>query len=110
MFGACVMAENGADGMTFYLEAMARSKPFDLICIDLIMPKMNGHRVVRAIRDYENKHAVSPRSILFAVTSVDTIYDKSELLLDNLCDNYLVKPCDPILLTADLYKWGLGKR
>ena len=107
-FGSCEMAENGREGLAFFKEALAGSDPYDLICVDLIMPNMNGHMLIREIRDFEQKQQTPFHAAIFAITSIDSIYEKSELLLGNLCDHYVVKPFNAASITADLHKYVLG--
>ena len=58
------------------------------------------------IRGIEKTHngAGDVRTKVFVITSSDSIWDWSDLVLDNLCDEYIVKPfCRGALLT-DLHK------
>lgn len=108
-YGRCEMAENGKDGFNLYQEALATSNPYELICVDLIMQDTNGHRLIREIRDYENDQPTFSHTTIFAVISVDSAYDKSELLRKEVCESYIVKPFDPISIAVDVYKWVLNK-
>jgi CheY-like chemotaxis protein len=58
------------------------------------MPEMNGLALVRKIRDIEKSHPVFTdlHTKIFVISSSDSAWDKADFLLDNLCDNYIVKP------------------
>lgn len=66
----------------------ARLTPYDLICLDITMPKMDGRAVCRAIRA-EPVHAEPPRILM--LTARDEIQDRVGGL-DDGADDYLVKP------------------
>ena len=66
----------------------ARLTPYDLICLDITMPKMDGRAVCRAIRN-EPVHDESPRILM--LTARDEIQDRVAGL-DDGADDYLVKP------------------
>ena len=66
----------------------ARLTPYDLICLDITMPKMDGRAVCRAIRA-EPVHAEPPRILM--LTARDEIQDRVAGL-DDGADDYLVKP------------------
>ena len=83
-------AKDGMDGLE-----KALSKHYDLILLDVMMPKMNGFDVCRNIRKAKN-----PVPILL-LTAKGTINDKTEGF-DCEADDYLIKPFDiqEVLLRA----------
>jgi DNA-binding response OmpR family regulator len=74
------------------LEISAREK-FDLIILDMLMPKMDGRAVLQALR---NKNDWTPVILL---TKVNTPADRV-LSLQAGADDYLNKPFDPLELLA----------
>ncbi|MEQ8716241.1 MAG: response regulator transcription factor [Acidimicrobiales bacterium] len=66
----------------------ARLVPYDLICLDVTMPYMDGREVCRRLRS-EPPHGENPR-ILF-LTARDEL-DERVAGLDDGADDYLVKP------------------
>jgi DNA-binding response OmpR family regulator len=66
----------------------ARLTPYDLICLDITMPKLDGRAVTRAIRA-EPVHAQAPRILM--LTARDEVQDRVAGL-DDGADDYLVKP------------------
>ncbi len=66
----------------------ARLTPYDLICMDITMPKMDGRAVTRAIRA-EPQHDEPPRILM--LTARDEVTDRVAGL-DDGADDYLVKP------------------
>ena len=76
------IAKNGLDGLE-----KALSKSYDLILLDVMMPKMNGFDVCKNIRKANN-----PVPILL-LTAKGTINDKTEGF-ECGADDYLIKPFD----------------
>lgn len=66
-------------------EAFALAAPYDLIILDIMLPKKNGYQVCKEIRD---QHVRIP---VLMLTARDTVDDRVEGL-DSGADDYLVKP------------------
>ena len=66
----------------------ARLTPYDLICLDITMPRMDGRAVTRALRA-EPIHDEPPRILM--LTARDEVQDRVAGL-DDGADDYLVKP------------------
>ena len=66
----------------------ARLTPYDLICLDITMPRMDGRAVTRALRA-EPFHDEPPRILM--LTARDEVSDRVAGL-DDGADDYLVKP------------------
>lgn len=72
-------------------EKMAKTQPFDLIILDVIMPKKNGFQVCRDFKHDERLKSIP--IILF--TSKNQPSDKAWGEKQG-ADAYLTKPCQPI--------------
>jgi DNA-binding response OmpR family regulator len=66
----------------------ARLTPYDLVCLDITMPRMDGREVCRRLRD-DPPDGVAPRVLM--LTARDSIDDRIAGL-DDGADDYLVKP------------------
>ena len=82
------LAYDGQEGLE-----LARSTPFDLLILDLMLPKLNGFQVARTLRKERNGIA-----ILMLIAKSD-ILDRVEGL-DSGADYYLTKPFDKRELLA----------
>jgi two-component system chemotaxis response regulator CheY len=82
-------AENGLQGLE-----IAMLEPFDLAIVDVNMPKMDGHAMVRAMRQ-------DPKLSSLPVLTVSTEAAKADAAraYDSGSDYYLVKPASPEDLT-----------
>jgi DNA-binding response OmpR family regulator len=74
------MAYDGEEGLS-----MAESNPYDLILMDLMLPKMDGLAVIKELRSKGNKAPV------LCLTAKDTVEDIVSGL-DSGSDDYLTKP------------------
>jgi heavy metal response regulator len=74
------MAYDGEEGLY-----MAESNPYDLILMDLMLPKMDGLAVIKELRNKGNKTPV------LCLTAKDTVEDIVSGL-DSGSDDYLTKP------------------
>jgi two-component system chemotaxis response regulator CheY len=103
-FSNCDTAANGKEGLLLFEKALADGVPYDLLCVDIIMPEMNGLALVRKIREIEQSHPVFTdlHTKIFVISSSDSAWDKADFLLDNLCDDYIVKPFSRTDLMAKL--------
>jgi two-component system chemotaxis response regulator CheY len=104
-FANCDVAANGKEGLLLFEKALAEGNPYRLLCVDVIMPEMNGLALVRRIRDIEKSHPVFTdfHTSVFVISASDSAWDKADFLLDNLCDDYIVKPFSRSDLMAKLY-------
>jgi two-component system chemotaxis response regulator CheY len=105
-FAPCDCAANGKEGLAFFEKALSEGNPYSLLCIDLIMPEMNGLALIRKIRELEKTNLLFSnfRTKIFVITASDSTWDKADLILEDLCDDYIVKPFNRSSLMANLYK------
>ncbi len=74
---------------------MMRSQAFDLLLLDIMMPKMNGYQVLETLKaDPKLRHI--PVIMISAVDDIDSIVRCIELG----AEDYLSKPFNPVLLKA----------
>jgi CheY-like chemotaxis protein len=83
-----VSVEIASDGAA--AAAAAEAQRFDLILMDIAMPKLNGLAAARLIRAHETK-AGWPRSNIIVLTSHDNKADRARAL-EAGADTYLTKP------------------
>jgi adenylate cyclase len=94
--------DTAADGS----EALERlnTEPFDLVLLDVVMPKMDGYEVLTQMQDDDTLRHVP----VVMITSLDDV-DSAVRCIETGADDYLAKPFDPIVLRARL-KAGLAKK
>lgn len=91
-FGECIPAENGKKALDLFTEAFEED-PFDLVCLDIMMPIMTGQETLTKIRELEEKHNITglDRVKIIMVTALDQ-RDEVMTAFKSGCESYLVKP------------------
>ncbi|HTX37567.1 MAG TPA: response regulator [Bryobacteraceae bacterium] len=84
---------DGTDAVRAGRLALALGKPYDLICMDMLMPTMGGLEALRLIRQ-EEEHRGRPRSSKVIVITGSEDTGTIQEAFGELCDAYLVKPID----------------
>jgi len=107
-YGDCTTADNGAEGVEAFKNALDAGTPYDLVCLDIMMPEMDGHEVLRAIRQIEQEHGIfDPGGVnVIMTTAKDRSRDMIEAF-DEGCASYIVKPVDQEKLNAEMQKLDL---
>ena len=59
-FGECTVVEDGELALAAYAAAVEEGKPYQLICLDIMMPRKNGQEVLEAIRSQELTEGIKP--------------------------------------------------
>ena len=89
------VASNGADGL-----ALLRQQPFDLVTSDLMMPAMNGFRLVQEIRDLPAPTGQVP---ILVISSNQNEQDMVRCLAAG-ADDYMTKPISAQVLVERLWR------
>ncbi len=107
-FGPCHVAVNGKEAVEAARIARETEEPYDLICLDIMMPEMTGQEALRMIREHEETLGVlSTRGTkIIMTTALDDIKNVRNAFY-NLCDGYLAKPIQQDMLLRELHKFGL---
>lgn len=100
-YGECHIAVNGKEAVQAYRTAVEAGQKYDLICMDIMMPEMDGREAVRQIRALEASHQIrfSSGAKIIMTTALNDVKHVARCF-EELCDAYLVKPIN----LADLLK------
>lgn len=103
-YGVCDLASRGDEALNAVIKKINKNEYYDLICLDLMMPKIDGISVLSAIRDLEKQHQLSCKIMLItAMDEIDVVKDAFE----QGADAYVTKPIDLDKLDEILTKFGL---
>ncbi len=107
-FGRCESAGNGREAVAAVEQAIAAGQPYDLICMDVMMPEMDGMEALRQIRRMEFKHfndGLVPVKVLMT-TAKDAAADMTAAFGAG-AEGYLTKPISREQLIEQLHALGL---
>lgn len=107
-YGECDLAVDGFEALDAYLISVKENKPYDLLCIDIMMPKFDGLKVLKAIRDIEiqRKITIDKRAKIILTTALDKSHiAKSSFDFDY--DAYIPKPINTSKLVEIMQNMGL---
>ena len=58
-YGECDITVDGMEAVDAYLMALDADMPYDLVCLDIMMPNMDGYQALKAIRDIEESRGIT---------------------------------------------------
>lgn len=107
-FGECDIAINGIEAVKIIEQVINNGVPYDLICLDINMPQMDGMETLKLIRQIEKTNGISEQRrarIIMTSSNAESKYiDGSH---DQGCQAYLVKPIRKRDLLAEIERLGL---
>ena len=107
-YGECHIAVNGKEAVEIFRYALEHGQRYDLICMDIMMPEMDGREAVKRIRQLEEEHGI--RSTVGAKIVMTTAVDEMREVarcFQELCDSYLTKPIELDKLLAEMRAYRL---
>jgi two-component system, chemotaxis family, chemotaxis protein CheY len=107
-FGEVCLAEKGTEAIGAFVIARRKRAPFDLVCLDIMLPEMDGQEVLRTIRSLEETEGIL-RGDGVKVIMTTVLDDKDHIFSSfrEFCDGYLIKPFDKAKLMEHLNNFGL---
>jgi two-component system, chemotaxis family, chemotaxis protein CheY len=109
-YGPSHIAVTGKEALLAVNIAIQTDEPYNLICLDIMMPEMNGQEALSEIRRLEETKGITgpSRSRIIMTTS---LADKDNVIKAHAyqCDAYLIKPIDKAKLLEELHKFKLIK-
>ncbi len=108
-YGRCDLAVNGEEAVEAVRKSLADNYPYDLLCLDIMMPKMDGHEALVKIREMEKQKGITPSKEVKVImtTALGEPKDVIKALYQGGATVYLVKPIAKQALLEELRKMGL---
>lgn len=107
-YGQCDLVENGTQAVEAFMHAWHEGPKYDLVCLDIMMPEVDGQAALRGIRSMEESEGVLVGNGV-KIIMVTALSDKENIFtaFKSLCDAYLVKPIDKAKLLKHLREFRL---
>lgn len=107
-YGECDITIDGMEALEAFMMAWDEDKPYDLICLDIMMPTLDGKKTLKMIRDIEKQKGVADADrvkiiMTTALNDTSTIHHA----FDSGCEAYASKPVNTKKFIEVMGKLGL---
>ncbi len=107
-YGECDVMVDGEEAVDAFMMALEDDEPYDLVCLDVMMPVMDGYQVLKAIRDIEAQRGIPKKSSVKVIMTTALNDERNVKLAFELgCEAYVGKPIDVEKFEKVLNKLGL---
>lgn len=108
-YAYCDMAVNGEEAVFAFKRARQEDRSYDLVCMDLVMPDVDGQQALKEIRALEREMGVHPgeETKVIVTTMLDDDRETHDAFFLGGAAMYLVKPIDEQKLLDGLVSLGL---
>lgn len=108
-FGPVHEAANGFAALDLFQEAHNQGEPFQLVCLDIMMPDLDGQETLKEIREIETDRELDSSDIVKVIMLTGLVDSKNitTAFIDGGCHAYLTKPVSGQELTEQLVELGL---
>lgn len=107
-YGTCHAAADGKEAVEAFKKMLKSSSPYDLICLDIMMPVMDGQEALQTIRKIEEDNNISGSKMvkIIMTTVLDDPKNIMSAFINGACEGYLTKPIDCRVLEEEMAKMG----
>lgn len=101
-YGHIDFADDGIEALRAFNLALERN-PYDLICLDIILPRMDGQEVLKKIRKIEHERGKFAHEgvKIIMITSISDFESVKKAFASD-CRSYVVKPIDEQKIVKEL--------
>jgi len=103
-YGVCHVATSGCEAVDVLDRAYAVNSHYDLVCLDIMIPDIDGQEVLKKLRHMEASRGIGGRQAtrVIITTALNDSCNIIKAFLDGHCDAYLTKPIDSDKLLSHL--------
>ena len=107
-YGECDVTVDGMEAVDTFLMALEDNEPYDLVCLDIMMPVMDGYQALAGIRNLEKERNIPPEKAAKVIMASALNDEKNvKVAFDLGCTVYSGKPIDQEKFGQVLKKLGL---
>lgn len=106
-YGDCFTAGDGAEAIEAVEQSILENEPYDLICMDVMMPHVTGTEAVETIRKIEAKNGICGLDgVKIMMTTAKGLPEDIMSAFRAGCEGYIIKPIHKQDLINELSKLG----
>ena len=107
-YGECDVTVDGMEAVDAFMLALEEDDPYDLVCLDIMMPVMDGYQALMGIRNLEKERDI-PKEKQVKVIMTTALNDEKnvKMAFELGCTIYSGKPIDQVRFEQALKKLGL---
>ena len=107
-YGTCDVTVDGMEAVDAFLLALEEDDPYDLVCLDVMMPVMDGYQALMGIRNLEKQKNIPPeKAVKVIMTTALNEEQNVKMAFELGCDIYSGKPIDQKRFEQAMKKLGL---
>lgn len=107
-YGECDVTVDGMEAVDAFLLALEEGEPYDLVCLDIMMPVMDGYQALMGIRNLEKERKIPADKAAKVIMTTALNDEKNVKMAFELgCTIYSGKPIDQVRFEQALKKLGL---
>jgi two-component system chemotaxis response regulator CheY len=111
-YGQCDVVVDGEEAVEAFRLAWEENSPYDVIFLDIMLPKMDGQEALRSIREIEQSIGIHPSDEVKVIMTTVLEDPKNVIEAYNKggATSYLVKPLERNKVIEELDRLGLRPR
>lgn len=107
-YGECDVTVDGMEAIEAFLMAIDEDEPYDLICLDIMMPEVDGLKALKTIRQLESDKNLPKEKLAKIIMTTALNYTKEvNEAFESGSEAYAAKPINTEKLLEVLKKLGL---
>lgn len=107
-YGECDVTVDGMEAVDAFMMALEDDEPYQLVCLDIMMPVMDGYQALMGIRNLEKERDI-PKEKEAKIIMTTALNDEGnvKMAFELGCTVYSGKPIDQDRFEQVLKKFGL---
>lgn len=107
-YGECDVTVDGMEAVDAFMMALEEDEPYDLVCLDIMMPVMDGYQALMGIRNIEKERNIPEDKAVKVIMATALNEERNvKMAFDLGCTIYSAKPIDQERFEQALKKLGL---
>jgi len=110
-YGECDVTVDGMEAVDAFMMALEDGEPYDLVCLDIMMPVMDGYQALMGIRNLEKERNIPKEKGAKVIMTTALNEEKNVKMAFELgCTIYSGKPIDKERFEQALNKLGMFEK